>query len=118
MRVGYLPVGIVWSDDHKAFFTQIGVYAVEKPYYLNSVGLRTWTVPFPLYLCSRDPQDLEKGLRAAGNSEETIRVILCGLTHREPGPWVEHLERLRQMPPTEPSSPCLPCKNKQEESTL
>jgi hypothetical protein len=90
MRVGYLPVSSVWFEEpYNRCFTQIGLYAMDHAFRIDTLGLKTWTVPFPLGLSTKRPDDLENGLRWAGNSEETIRIIMHGLRDRDPGPWLE-----------------------------
>lgn len=91
MRVGYLPVSVMsYVNEYDHYFTQIGLYATDHAFRMDTPSLKTCTVPFPLGLSTKRLQDLEDGLRVAGNSEETVRVIRCGMIDRDPQPWIDY----------------------------
>lgn len=93
MRVGHLPVWLMWNNNTNGFERQVGAYVVEKPFYLDADNIKGWTVLYPWHATWRTIEELEQGLREAGNSEETIR-LLCG-RDQTVATWYAHFLRLR-----------------------
>lgn len=94
MRVGYLPVYVAYDVSVNAYALEHGMYATLHPVHRNDGTLKIWSVPYPIGLTA-EWANLEKGLRQAGNDEDTVR-LLCNKDARTPESWLQWYKRREQ----------------------